>query len=136
MKEASLYFPKSVVRGIYAPMKILIHKFIIEKQTIQFLGCPQRHDFCPDCALCKIKPLHALLARNIVLALTDKLQSANRRTWLFLCVISECLCLGEIICQIRSVRFKDVDDISNTLDVPDYEEVGIEALDNSVFIPL
>ena len=96
MKEASLYFPKSVVRGIYAPMKILIHKFIIEKQTIQFLGCPQRHDFCPDCALCKIKPLHALLARNIVLALTDKLQSANRRTWLFLCVISECLCLGAV----------------------------------------
>lgn len=85
---------------LFANCRILIHQAVIKEQIIQLLCCLDLHNPCPHGAPHQVKPLHALFVCEVVFALTNQLQSANRRTRLFLCIISECVCLGEIISQV------------------------------------
>ena len=82
--------PISISSGSRRPYS-LVHQAVIKKQIVQLLRCLNLHHPYPYRTLHQVKPLHALLARDIILTLTDQLQSANRRTRLFLCIISECL---------------------------------------------
>ena len=45
--------------------------------------------------------------------------------------MGKCFCLGEIVGQVGTVRFKDVDDIADSRDIPYDEKVRVKALDSS-----